>query len=387
MRASEISSIVFLLAYDRKSLQVTRGNVPMETISGPGRRRFLLHTRFTRRVYPITVVAFLVLQSSCGTQALTPWRRSEQPGQVEQPQTVTEAQPAPSAVARQGIETSSEIARQTIKPVPFPESILAVPVSDTASAQLKYDTVVFGRTSDSSPSGWQYRLNRNNQIVGFEFSNRGGNRILPNRYDIGKNLLFTRDFQFRFDDRARQDIHLAVADWAPSADRQFRLSELMNTIMHFFPRNYLPAIKGLDGRYVVTLPTGEQVEFNALTREILSGVFAEAPVDLTPNRAARKFPAVTYSGKGLVVRVNARGADPRLGTTATITTGSPAADCSKGRNCDQCQVPSRELWNQNGAVRFKFPTDAEFDQYLRSRCGFGLPVIESSLVIASGVNN
>jgi hypothetical protein len=348
---------------------------------------FLLLSRFTRRLYPRAVVAFLILQSSCGTLAITRWLRSEQPGEVEQAQTASDAQPTPSAVTRQENETPSEIARQTIIPVPFPESVLAVPVTNTTSAQLKYDTVVFGRTFDSFSSGWQYRVNRNNQIVGFEFSNRGGNRILPNRYDIDKNLLFTRDFQFRFDDRARQDIHLAVTDWAPSADRQFRLSELMNTVMYFFPRNYLPAITSLDGRYVVTLPTGEQIEFNALTREILSGVFAEAPVDLTPNRATRKFPAVTYGGKGVVVRVNARGADPRLGTTATITTGSPAADCSKGRNCDQCQVPSRELWNQNGAVRFRFSTDAEFDQYLRSRCGFGLPVIESNFVVVSSVNN
>jgi hypothetical protein len=360
----------------------------MDTTSGPGRRRFLLLTRFARPLYPITVVAFLVLQSSCGTQALTRWRRSEQPRQVERAQAVPEAQPAPSPVPKQEVEAPPEIERQPIKPDPFPESVLASPAIDTASAQLKYDTVVFGRTFDSpAPSGWQYRVNRNSQIVGFEFSNRGGNRILPNRYDIGKNLLFTRDFQFRFDERARQDIHLAVTDWAPSADRQFRLSELMNTIIHFFPRNYLPAITSLDGRYVVTIPTGEQIEFDALTHEILGGVFSEAPVDLTPNRAARKFPAVSYSGKGVVVRVNARGADPRLGTTATITTGSPAADCPKGKKCDRCQVPSRELWSQNGAVRFKFPTDAEFDQYLRSRCGFGLPAIEPNFVVASSVNN
>jgi hypothetical protein len=325
----------------------------------------------------------LFLQSSCGTQEFLRWRRSEQPRQVEQAQAVPGAQPELPPVAKQDFEAPPQMAQRPAKPAPFPESVLAAPAIDTASAQLKYDTVVLSRTSDSpSLSGWQYRMNRNNQIVGFEFSNRGGNRILPNRYDIGKNLLFTRDFQFRFDDRARQDIHLAVTDWAPSADRQFRLSELMNTIMHFFPRNYLPAIIGSDGRYVVTLPTGEQIEFHALTREILGGVFSEAPVDLSPNRAARKFPAVNYNGKGVAVRVNARGADPRLGTTATITTGSAAADC-KGKKCDQCQVPSRELWSQNGPIRFKFPTDAELDQYLRSRCGFGLPVIEPTLVVAS----
>lgn len=347
----------------------------------------MLRIESARRSYPLIVVALLVFQSNCGTQTFARWRRSEQRAPVQQGQSAP-VLPAPAPQPAPDFNTAPKIALPPIKPVPFPESVLATPAIDLASAQLRYDTVVFGRSSDSlSPSGWQYRINRNNQIVGFEFSNRGGNRILPNRYDIDKNLLFTRDFQFRFDERARQDIHLAVTDWAPSADRQFRLSELMNSIMHFFPRHYLPAITSGDGKYVVTLPTGEQIQFDALTHEIVGGVFSEAPVDLTPNRAARRFPAVTYSGKGVLVRVNARGADPRLGTTATITTGSPAADCPKGKKCDVCQVPSKELWTQSGAVRFKFPTDAQFDQYLRTRCGFGLPVIEPDVVIASTAND
>ena len=350
-----------------------------------GRRALILLACLTRRLYPITVLVFLVLQSSCNTQISARWRRSDQPHQIDQAQTVLVPQPTPpSPAAKKQIETPTEVAQETIKPTPFPESILAPPDIDVASLQLKYDTVVIGRTSGPrSLSGWQYRMNRENRIVGFEFSNRGGNRILAQRYDIGKNLLFTRDFQFRFDDRARQDIHLAITDWAPSSDRQFRLSELMNSVLHFFPRNYLPAITSLDGRYIVTLPTGEQIQFDALTHEILSGVLSEAPVDLTPNRGARKFPRVSYSGKGVVVRANARGADPRIGTTASITTGSPAADCAKGKKCDQCQVPSRELWTQNGAVRFKFSTDSEFDRYLRSRCGFGLPAIEPHVFLAS----
>ena len=123
-------------------------------------------------------------------------------------------------------------------------------------------------------------------------------------------MLFTRDFQFRFDDRARQDIQLFISDWAPSRDKQFRLSELMNSVLHFFPRNYLPAIFGSEARYIVTLPTGEQVEFDAKTREILGGVFSETAVDLNPDRAARKFPGVNYLGKGVVVRANSRGTRP-----------------------------------------------------------------------------
>jgi hypothetical protein len=359
----------------------------MGMASGPGKRRLLLSIEFARRYYLPIIAAFLLLQSSCGTQWFTHWHRSDQRTAPEQVQRAP-VMPLPLPQPEPEIETPPRLALPPIKPVPFPESVIAAPAIDITSAQLKYDTVVFGRTSDTHfPSGWQYRVDRRNQIVGFEFSNRGGNRVLPNRYDIDKNLLFTRDFQFRFDDRARQDIHLAVTDWPPSADRQFRLSELMNTVMHFFPRNYLPAITSVEGRYLVTLPTGEQIQFDALTHEIVGGVFSEGPVDLTPNRAARRFPAVTYSGKGVVVRVNARGADPRLGTTATITTGSPAADCPKGKKCEQGQVPSKELWNQSGAGRFKVPTDAQFDQYLRLRCGFGLPLIDTDVVIASTANN
>jgi len=256
----------------------------------------------------------------------------------------------------------------------FPESLIGSPDKELASRRLEYNTMISSRPSESPlAAGWQYRNTRQGQIVGFEFSNHGGNRILPPRRDAVKNQFFTRDFQFRFDERARQDIHLLVADWAPSRDRQFRLSELMNSLLHFFPRNYLPAIVNFKNRNFVTLPTGEEVEFDAKTGEILAGVLSEAPVDLNPDRAVRQFPAVNYLGKGVIVRANARGSDPRIGTTATITTGSPRQDCEKGIECSRCQVPSRELWDQNGAVRFKFSTDEEFDRYLLARCGFGLP--------------
>src|SRR5215471_14792762 len=256
----------------------------------------------------------------------------------------------------------------------LPESVLSRPERDLASPQIKYDTVMLTRSAEPPlNAGWQYRINRQKQIVGFEFSNRGGNPILPNRYDINKSLLFTRDFQFRFEDRARQDIYLELTDWAPSRDKQFRLSELMSSVIHFFPRNHLPAIDRLGGRIIVTLPTGEEVEFDAKSNEVLGGVFSEAPVDLNPDKTTRKFPRIDYTGKGVVVRVNSRGTDPRIGTIAVITTGSPVANCEKGAGCDRCQVPSKELWEQRGAVRFRFSTDEEFSRYLLARCGFGLP--------------
>jgi hypothetical protein len=267
----------------------------------------------------------------------------------------------------------------------LPESVVTVPEKELASPKLNYDTVVLARASDAtSHAGWQYRKNRQGQIVGFEFSNRGGNRILPHRYDAVKNLLFTRDFQFHFDDRARQDIYLFLSDWAPSQDKQFRLSEIMNSIMLFFPRHYLPAIRSSGTRYIITLPTGEQVEFHAATREVLGGVFAETGVDLNPDKRARKFPGIDYVGKGLIIRADSRGTDPRIRNNATISIGAPLADCEKGSGCGRCQVPSQELWHQNGPVRFKFSTDHGFDRYLLSRCGFGIPQTSPDVVALPG---
>ena len=254
----------------------------------------------------------------------------------------------------------------------LPESQLRAPQQDRASLGLKYDTRLFRRTVNvSNHPGWQYRSNQQNQIVGFDFSNHGGNRILPYRYDSRKNQFFGRDFEFRFDESARQDIHLTITDWAPSRDKQFRLSELMNSVMLFFPRNYLPAIVNSAAKTIVTLSTGETVEFDAMTNEIIAGALVEEPVDFNPDHAARKFPGISYSGKGIVVRANARGTDPRLNGMATISNGS-ARDCAND-NCKECKVPTTELWHPNGAVRFKFATDDEFERFLLNRCGFGIP--------------
>src|SRR5919108_1741084 len=315
------------------------------------------------------LLASLAFQLSCGTHSSLQRPPPEQVYRLGEAE-VTGNRNTEVTEAEQDSAKLPESSAGTVEKELLPESVLGLPEKEMASPLVKYDTVVLGRASEV---GWQYRQNTQRQIVGFEFSNRGGNQILPLRYEIEKNLLFTRDFQFRFDDRARQDIHLSISDWAPSRDNQFKLSELMNSVMHFFPRHYLPAIVSSGKRIIVTLPTGETVDFDAKTHEIVAGAFSEAPVDLAPDKVARKFPGITYLDKGVVVRANSRGTDPRLGTIATITTGSPASDCTKAAGCGQCQVPSKELWEQNGAVRFKFSTDVEFDRYLLLRCGFGLP--------------
>jgi hypothetical protein len=329
-------------------------------------------------------LTMLFLLSACHSTPVSSGKIPEPPpeGPEASPTVKTEppAEPKPPAI-------QAEVPPDPDKaPIPrlLPESIIGKPEKDLASRRLEYNTMISSRPGEPVHAlGWQYRNTRQGQIVGFEFSNHGGNRILPPRRDAAKNQFFTRDFQFRFDERARQDIHLVVTDWVPSRDRQFRLSELMNTLIHFFPRNYLPAIVNAKNRNFVTLPTGEEVEFDAKTHEIVGGALSEAPVDLNPDRAARQFPSIDYRGKGVMVRANARGTDPRIGTTATITTGTPPQNCDGGISCRQCQIPSRELWDQTGAMRFKFSTDQDFDRFLVARCAFGLPKVGVEFAIAS----
>lgn len=323
------------------------------------------------RLYVIGM-GMLLFGSTCGTPPPLPPpslpRESAQPISPPPPPAVPGEEPAKPVDAPAAVTVPPSIHRS------LPESVIAAPAKDSAARSIDYGTMLSTRTANPTlDSRWHYRRSRQGQIVGFEFSNHGGNAILPPRRDLVKNQFFTRDFQFRFDDRARQDIHLMISDWVPSRDRVFRLSELMNSLMHFFPRRYLPAIVNAGAKNIVTLPTGEEVEFNAVTKEIVGGVLAELPVDLNPAGTSRAYPGIAYRGGGVLVRADARGTDPRLGTLAAISSATPAASCDKPKGCGQCQVPSKELWEQSGAVRFKFSTDEEFDKYLTARCGFGLP--------------
>ena len=330
--------------------------------------------RITRSLPRLTVALLLLVLPGCQPAPNTP---------------VTEPKPETAKTESPTTEVAPEVAKTPelpLKPMPqrnLPESTLSVPQKDSASRKIAYDTLLASRRQeDKIQAGWQYRRDRRGDIVGFEFSNHGGNRMLPPRRDAPKNQFFTRDYQFRFDDRARQDIHLMVSDWVPSRDRQFRLSELMNSLILLFPRKMLPAIVNFGERNIVTLPTGEEIEFNAATQEVAAGVFVEAPVDLNPDGRARKFPDIRYTGRGVMVRADARGADPRLSPSAWILTNAAPENCAPGSPCAQCQVPARALWEQTGAVRFKFATDQEFHQFLLARCAFGLPALDIATPIA-----
>lgn len=332
-----------------------------------------------------TVLLWLCLWSAVllGSCRISPERRPSEPATAPENPAPQANLPANEPNSVQAPESSKQPPKEAIARV-LPESLIAAPDKNSAARAVDYNTLIATRSSTAQQnSGWRYRTTRRGEIVGFEFSNYGGNRILPARRDASKNQFYTRDFQFRFDERARQDIHLMVSDWVPSRDRVFRLSEIMNSLMLFFPRKFLPAIVNAGERNIVSLPTGEAIEFDASTQEIRGGVFLEAAVDFNPDGSARKFPAIEYRGKGLLLRIDARGKDPRIANIATITIGTPPENCTAGITCNRCQVPSKELWQQTGAERFKFSSDAEFDQFLVARCGFGLPKLDAEVTVTT----
>ncbi|MCE3241482.1 MAG: hypothetical protein K0Q83_1989, partial [Deltaproteobacteria bacterium] len=180
---------------------------------------------------PVVLFLMVALMGSCrtGTVSQTP------PGSEQTPEIadLESSHPVTDEHASEPAITPAKIPPVTPSPPlrQLPESLLSAPEKESVAPAIQYDTVLTKRSVQTAAhSGWQYRNNRQRQLVGFEFSNTGGNRILPHRRDISKNQLYSRDFQFRFDDRARQDVHLSVTDWVASRDKQFRLSELMNSV-------------------------------------------------------------------------------------------------------------------------------------------------------------
>jgi len=199
--------------------------------------------------------------------------------------------------------------------------------------------------------------NEKDDIQGFSFANHGPNSVVTIA-TRGIGMGPERDFEFAFPARARQDIKMIVTD----VPTEF-LSQRMESYFYFFPRKVLPSIQWpKDGTsiFTVTLPTGESVQFNTVSKEMVGGVLKEtAPIDLGPDRFKRKFAAVEYTGTGVYVRVDKRGADPRLGTMAVIHQGTKT-----------CKVASAKLFDQDpsSAVLFKFSTDEAFNEFLKKTC-------------------
>jgi hypothetical protein len=210
---------------------------------------------------------------------------------------------------------------------------------------------------------------------GFYFTNSGDNRIVDN----GRHPNSERTFHFDYLEQARQNLAFEVDD-SPFDS----VSNTMHSLFMFFPRKQLFVVEQLTGTINVTLPNGEKIIFQKESKEIVDGVFREGPVDVSKDKSKRTYADLRYVGQGVVLRVNARGQPPQLGQYETSKIdldyglrGSADVLIMHGSTGQRCRRPKSDFWEPLDVtpIEFKFPTDEEFDSYLRKNCGFGLPKI------------
>ncbi len=213
-----------------------------------------------------------------------------------------------------------------------------------------------------------------------------------------------RDWNAEFAGRSHQGF-LTVTDWPVLEDKDSKSKEVKErynstnitmTRYSFFPRKVTPAMSKVDGEMVMTLPTGENVVFDAKTRRVKDGAFKET--DRSDNGVGSSFISkngnlrtymkpdtdVSYKGRGVWIETKVTSQkDEFEGSTITIRTGSPTC---KGTGCSSCVVPTSDVYEKKtGMVKegdrerpwfcewVKFQTDEEFDKYLKSKCKFSLP--------------
>lgn len=251
-------------------------------------------------------------------------------------------------------------------------------VLKTTTAPLKNDLAPLNHEYFESKSVDEINVSRGsatpeNKTDGFSFENLGDNKIVDHRRHPDSQ----RDFSFDYLEQARQNLAMQVDD-APNGT----VSHGMHSIFMFFPRKNMFLVEQLSGTIDVTLPNGEKMSFQKDSKEIVDGVFTEGPVDVSADRTKRQYADLKYQGKGVVLRVNARGQSPQLGQFENVKIdmeyglkGSAEVLIMNGATGQKCRRPKADFWEPIDVmpIEFKFPTDEEFDLYLKKNCGFGLP--------------
>jgi len=219
-----------------------------------------------------------------------------------------------------------------------------------------------------------YTPGNNQQIIGFTLTNSGSKRVNPKGL---KKHDASRTYDFLFADRAREDVHMMVSDDVGISGRYSH--DNMFRELHFFPRNQLPSVAKTDDgkRLKVVLPTGEAVFFDAWSKEIVSGVLQEKPMDLTRNRHERRNPGIEYRGRNLVITVAQRGEAPRR---AQVWGKTKFAEVRYPAKYDRaCRLSPSLIWDQTPKPGDRDPrltmlhaTDASLFSTVEQHCGWDL---------------
>lgn len=185
----------------------------------------------------------------------------------------------------------------------------------------------------------------------YNFRNKGPNHIVPTKPEgiIHPN----RDFNFVSEDHSRSETYLWITDDNGSG----KISDLLESILVFFPRKSQVGIVAFNDQYELTLPTGENVFFSNKTHTIIGGVLEEDKLSYEDHREFTNFP---YKGEGMIIRVNARGNDPRVSR-------GDALIYKKG--LVPCRMNKADFWTQTSWPSFRYADDEEVYRLVRQKCG------------------
>ena len=211
------------------------------------------------------------------------------------------------------------------------------------------------RNTDSNIFSTQYGFDKNDQLFwrGFSLMNVGPNDVVPTEpHDVN---FANRDYLFISDDHSRRDTYLWLTDYAGYG----RTADYFETLLFFLPRENQMHAEDLGDRVIVTLTTGEEVVFASKSRTILEGVLKELPLDMNPDRAVRQHAQIKYEGKGIIIRSDTKGSDPRLAASVQVIKKGFAP----------CKLPGSTFWTQEGFPKFKFTRDEDAYAVIRQKCG------------------
>lgn len=195
----------------------------------------------------------------------------------------------------------------------------------------------------------------NNELYyrGFYIQNVGPNIIVPT--EPTSVDFANREYFFMTDDRSKRDTYIWMTDYIGSG----WTSDYFETVLMFLPRKNQMHVEESDQDLIVTLSTGEEVTFFKKYKTLNGGVLKEAPVDFNPNRNMRSHAQISYSGKGTIIRSDAKGADPRLASSVQILKGE----------LKPCKLPGSIFWTQEDFPKFKFVSDEEAYEVIKEKCG------------------
>lgn len=213
------------------------------------------------------------------------------------------------------------------------------------------------------------------EINGFSFTNESENAINPRTAEFGSN----REFNFRFDQRNKQDMHLHITEDSGLTGRMSH--DLLETMIVFVPRRVVPYIDmntdQVNCGIKIVLPTDEYILFDAITKEIIGGVLEEQPMDMTESRHHREFAGLNYTGNGIMIRADRRAGTPEHTYNVSYNVNERVRDAVVIHKGKECIVNKNMIWENtedpDETAYFMYSSDQEFlDTVINPICGWNL---------------